>query len=230
MGNYLVVEKGLPYEPGYKIPILDQQVMLGRASKSEKPDIDFENKFISRKHCLLMTKEMAITLTDLASKHGTFVNKKPAIPDIPIELKHNDKIILAQGAAILRIIINEELSDETLELTQTNLSSLRLLSDANAKKLQMNIAKRQCLVNNSVIQLSPKEWQLLLLLYNNASQTVYYDTIKSAVWPERITTAGEIPLVGLEEISLLLYRLRHKLRNQGHLIRNIRGLGCILEL
>lgn len=228
MGNYLVVEKGLPYEPGYKIPILNQQVMLGRTSKSEKPDINFENKFISRKHCLLITEESAITLTDLASKHGTLVNKQPAVPDIPIELKHNDKIFLAQGAAILRIIINEELSDETLELTQTNLPSLKLFADT--KKLQLDIAKRQCLVNNTIIQLSPKEWQLLVLLYNNTNQTVYYDTIKSVVWPERITTAEGIPLVGLEEISLLLYRLRHKLSNQGHLIRNIRGLGCILEL
>ncbi|MDF2571602.1 MAG: transcriptional regulator, winged helix family, partial [Sporomusa sp.] len=54
--------------------------------------------------------------------------------------------------------------------------------------------------------------------------------IRVNVWPERILAANQIPSVGLEEINLLIYRLRQKLGNQGNLIKNCRGIGCLLEL
>ncbi|HWR05536.1 FHA domain-containing protein [Sporomusa sp.] len=228
MANYLVLEKGFPYEPGYKIGLNHEQIVLGRTGHTEKPDISFENKFISRKHCLLQISETAIILTDLHSKHGTLVNKQPVTPGLPIVLKHNDRIILAQGAAVLRYISPENPDDATLELNNTNYHSALSLPDTG--KLKLDIPKRQCFVSSDRIALSPKEWQLLLLLYANCNQTVHYDDIRTNVWPERILRANEIPQVGLDEINLLIYRLRQKLGSQGALIKNSRGVGCLLEL
>lgn len=228
MANYLVLEKGFPYEPGYRIGLIHEQIVLGRTGHTEKPDISFESKFISRKHCLLQTNGNEIVLIDLHSKHGTLVNKQPVTPDAPIALKHNDRIILAQGAVVLRYISPENPDDATLELSNTNVHSD--LSFLDTGKLKLDIQKRQCYVNNNRIALSPKEWQLLLLLYSNFNQTVHYDQIRTTVWPERILTANEIPNVGLDEINLLIYRLRQKLGSQGNLIKNSRGVGCLLEL
>ncbi|WP_371381516.1 FHA domain-containing protein [Sporomusa aerivorans] len=228
MVTQFIIEKGLPYEEGARIEVSKRQIVLGRVSHTEKPDIIFESKFISRKHCLLSVNETSITLTDLNSKHGTLINKQQAVAGQPIELNANDRIILAQGAAVLRLAIRQELNDETLDLSHTAFDFPQL--SPCQKKIKLDIARRQCLVNNTKIPLSPKEWQLLLLLYANSNQTVYHDKIRCNVWPERNISGGEIPTVGLDEINLLIYRLRHKLGVYGSLIKNIRGVGCVLEL
>ncbi|MDF2570500.1 MAG: hypothetical protein K0R55_2104, partial [Sporomusa sp.] len=143
MVKYLVIEKGFPYEPGFKIGLNHEQVVLGRAGHTtEKPDICFENKFISRKHCLLQINELGIVLTDLHSKHGTQVNKQPLTPGMPVALKHNDRFFLAQGAAVLRYISPENPDDATLELSNTNVRSV--LSFPDTGKLKLDIPKRQC--------------------------------------------------------------------------------------
>lgn len=227
MTNYLVVEKGCPYDPGYKLGLNHEQIVLGRAGHSEQPDISFENKFISRRHCLLQLNSNNALLTDLHSKHGTLVNHQPVPPGTPIVLKHYDRIILAQGSVVLRYISPENPDDATLELSNTNVHSFL---SADAGRLKLDIQKGQCFVNDKRIALSPKEWQLLLLLYSNVNQTVHYDQIRTNVWPERILTANSIPQVGLEEINLLVYRLRQKLGSQGNLIKNSRGIGCLIEL
>ncbi len=226
--DFLILEKGFPYEPGYKLGLTHGQIVLGRTGLTEKPDICFENKFISRKHCALQISESGIMLTDLHSKHGTLVNKQPVLPGVPIMLKHNDRIILAHGAAVLRYSSPETPDDTTLELSNTNYHTALSLPDTGALKL--DLPKRQCFVNNERITLSPKEWDLLRLLYSHRNQTVPYDQIRVQVWPERILKTGAVPSVGLDEINLLIYRLRQKLGSQGTLIKNSRGVGCLLEL
>jgi hypothetical protein len=224
----LIIEKGLPFEPGTKLEFNSQQLLLGRASRTEKPDIIFESKFISRRHCLLKACSNKVTLTDLNSKHGTQINNRQVLPGQAIELKPNDRITLSHGAAIFRLINQSELDDETLELNCTDFDCP--LTFPIEEKIKLDIPKRQCLVQETIIHLSPKEWQLLLLLYSNFNQPVYYDSIRCSVWPERIVIIGETPIVGLDEINLLIYRLRHKLGDRGNLIKNIRGLGLVLEL
>jgi len=45
---------------------------------------------ISRRHCRLLRKSNVVTLEDLSSRNGTFVNSIPV--QLPIDLKHQDTI------------------------------------------------------------------------------------------------------------------------------------------
>ena len=52
--------------------VLDQpRLMIGRHSQN---DLTLDNRFVSRHHCLLVSREDAIYVVDLRSTNGTFVN------------------------------------------------------------------------------------------------------------------------------------------------------------
>lgn len=223
MVRYLLLEKGSPYPAGFKIALNKDVILLGRSASAHQPDISFDNPFISRSHCSVAVNEMAVEITDLASKHGTEVNNLPLEPSLPVTLKPQDCISLAHGAAILRLCILSSIDDETLEIGTAAFAAAPVTS------MRLDPHKRQCLVGTQVIQLSPKEWSLLSLLYNRHSKMVSLTEIKSFVWPERQIDPGQMPSVGAEEINLLIYRLRQKLGSTGSRIKSIRGLGCMLE-
>lgn len=223
MVRYLLLEKGPPYQEGTKISFDKEVIILGRSSNAHQPDISFDNPFISRSHCSVKVSETTVELTDLASKHGTEVNNQPLLPATPVMLKHNDRISLSHGAAVLRLVMLNTLDDETMEIGVTPFTAEHVIT------MKLDIHKRQCQLGSRVIVLSPKEWNLLFLLHSNQGKMVSLAEVKSAVWPERQLLAGQIPSVGIEEINLLIYRVRQKLGEEGKLIRNIRGLGCMLE-
>jgi DNA-binding response OmpR family regulator len=164
-----------------------------------------------------------VELTDLASKHGTEINNKSIPPGEPIMLNHHDRISLAHGAAVLQLVVLHSLDDETMEITTASLAAEPVIS------LKLDIQKRQCSIGPRVIALSPKEWNLLYLLHSRQGQAVSLAEVKTAVWPERQLLSGQVPSVGIEEINLLIYRVRQKLGNEGTWIKNIRGMGCMLE-
>lgn len=223
MVRYFLLEKGSPYPAGFKIPLNKAVIFMGRAANGHKPDISFDNPFISRSHCSVAANDTAVEITDLASKHGTEVNNSPLEPSRPVTLKPQDCISLAHGAAVLRLCILNSIADETLEIGTAALPA------APATQMRLDPHKRQCLLGTQAIALSPKEWSLLSLLHNRHSKMVSLPEIKSTVWPERQISPGQVPSVGAEEINLLIYRLRQKLGSTGGRIKSIRGLGCMLE-
>ena len=75
----------------------------------------------------------------------------------------------------------------------------------------IDTAKKSLLVGGAEVTLSAKEWLLLELVYKHRNELVTYDSIRMTVWAERVSSAGRPPEVGVEEINLLLYRLRRKL-------------------
>ena len=96
MYGYLIIEKGLPYDPGFKYTLTATPVILGRSSHQETPDLSFSNWYISRRHCQLEIRSWQAELTDLGSKHGTRINNLVIQPEVPVVLQHNDRIVLAQ--------------------------------------------------------------------------------------------------------------------------------------
>ncbi len=89
--------------------------------------------------------------------------------------------------------------------------------------------KMECKIDDKVISLSSKEWTFLTLLYKSANRLVTYEEIKLAVWSERNMRNNLMIDVGLDEINVLIYRLRKKMQDRGEMIKTIRGMGCILE-
>ena len=59
-------------EEGHLLAIPNgQSVTLGRSKEASYP---FDDKLLSRAHCSLCSKDGAVTIQDLESRNGTFVN------------------------------------------------------------------------------------------------------------------------------------------------------------
>ena len=224
---HIVIEKGHPYQSGVCIPLDECKLTVGRPTSTFKPDIAFESHLISRKHCLLERTESGWSLTDLGSKHGTVLNGAPLEAAAYRALKHGDRIELASGIAAIRVVFSQEL-EQTLEFDRTQPADFR--ERAVSGPVNIDLAKKTLFVDNRGIALSAKEWLLLELLYKDRNKFVGYERIRAAVWPERRLPDSGLVDVGVEEINVLVYRLRRKLGKHGGVIRTLRGRGCVLEL
>jgi len=100
-GACLTIENGLHFKEGEKISLSSEITCLGRSWENQKPDVAFSDAHISRRHAAIRFKNGAFELIDLESKHGTEVNGQKLDPGIAISLKHQDRISLARGAAVL---------------------------------------------------------------------------------------------------------------------------------
>lgn len=77
-------------------------------------------------------------------------------------------------------------------------------------------------VNGDVIELSPREWELLDLLLAQRDKVVTKDEIAKAWTLDRQQS-------GPSSIEVYIHRLRRKLEPSGLAIRTVRGLGYLLE-
>jgi DNA-binding response OmpR family regulator len=75
------------------------------------------------------------------------------------------------------------------------------------------------------MDLTHREWSLLSLLVNNMGQVVGREDVL-AVWQ---TQPQDGAAVGSNALEVYVHRLRRKLGNSGLNIRNVRGLGYMLE-
>jgi len=68
-------------------------------------DADDPEAKISRKHALIRIDDGKITIEDIGSLNGTFVNRQPRLaPGSPVELKGGDEIII--GKTFLKLVID----------------------------------------------------------------------------------------------------------------------------
>ncbi len=102
----LVVMRGLKRNVEY--PIYEGQNFIGRAD--EKPvDIDLEDQeppdriWSSRQHALIIFENGTLTIEDLNSSNGTFLNRNKIYPAQPQQLKPNDVIQI--GTVQLKLVV-----------------------------------------------------------------------------------------------------------------------------
>lgn len=224
----IVIERGVPYEKGIRIPLYGNKFIVGRTTYSVSPDISFGNSLISRKHCCVEHYDQEWTVSDLGSKHGTMINGQPIVESKAHVLKHGDRIVLASGVVIFRFMLSLDF-DKTLEFDKTQPTK-----DINVPILDSSVIvdmeKKTLLIDNQAVSFSVKEWLLLEVLYKYRNKFVSYEEIRTAVWAERYSPNNKTPDVGVEEINVLIYRLRKRLGAYSKLLRTIRGRGCIIEL
>lgn len=80
-------------------------------------------------------------------------------------------------------------------------------------------------VGEVAIELTQREWELLALLVRCEGQVVSREAVLAA-WQ---SDAGEVGALGSNALEVYVHRLRRKLADSGLNIRNIRGLGYMLE-
>lgn len=225
-GARLVVEKGSPFLQGAFFELNRTRTVIGRATADFRPDIGFDTLLISRRHCCVEQRGRGFAVAEMGSKHGTAVNGSRLGELARCGLNDGDVIDLADGVVRLRFLCLADL-DNTLDF-----GSVPLAGDTqNSAPVPffVDLAKRTLHIQGEEIALPVKEWRLLELLYRHQSELVAYETIRSEVWAERRLDANEPPDVGLDEMNVLLHRLRRKLGEYDKCLVTRRGQGCMLD-
>jgi DNA-binding winged helix-turn-helix (wHTH) protein len=212
---FIIIEKGEPYKIWERVVIDADKVLIGRATEDHKPHLSFANGFISRNHAEIVHRGDAYFVID-HSKHGLIINGIKANKNIPCELKHNDRIGLA-GNEVVFIFCIGAFSNETLSK-----------SGVQKPEIRLDEAKRELVIEGEPIALTGKLYALFEVLYQNRGRIVSNPEIKKSVWPERQVQGG-IPLVGNEEVSMMVKRLRDKLKSHRQCVCNKRGCGYLLQ-
>ncbi len=95
---------------GQEFPLEDGNNLVGRwdPDTGSFPEVDLDaddpEAKISRKHALIRIADAKITIEDIGSLNGTYVNRQPRLaPGAPVELKTGDEIII--GKTFLKLVI-----------------------------------------------------------------------------------------------------------------------------
>jgi DNA-binding response OmpR family regulator len=179
-------------------------------------DLCISDRQISRYHARIRRTDKGYFIEDLGSKNGTHLNG--ADLEANVQLQDGDEIQVA--LAIKLIFVG---SEATIPL------SLEGLNEHGIGRLRMEIQAHRVWVYKQEVDppLSPPQFRLLELLYENPGRVVSRDDIASHVWPG---TEG----VGVSDqaIDALVRRLRDRLAGVDpgyNYILTVRGHGFRLH-
>ncbi len=193
---------------------LDQpEFLIGRA-----PDCQLvvPDRQVSRHHARIERRSTGLFLADLHSKNGTHLNGTKVSEEVRLQ---DGDIIQIALALKLTFIGNEA----TLPLSMADAAELGL------GRLRMDRKSHRIWVGESEIEppLSPPQYRLLELLYDNGDRVVSRDEIIDEVWPDSLG-AG----VSEQAIDALVRRLRDRLHEsdpEHAYIVTVRGHGFRLD-
>ena len=101
------------------------------------------------------------------------------------------------------------------------------LAAAGTRRLRVDAKLPQAWLGDDPLELTQREWALLSLLVTNAGQVISREDVLLAWQCEPGEGAGAG--VGSNALEVYIHRLRRKLADSGLTIRNVRGLGYMLE-
>ncbi len=101
--------------------------------------------------------------------------------------------------------------------------SLEIVS-AGATRLRVDAAQPRAWLDGETLDVTQREWSLLQLLVANAGEVVSREDVLAA-WQADPTESNS----GSNALEVYVHRLRRKLGDSGLSIRNVRGLGYLLE-
>jgi DNA-binding winged helix-turn-helix (wHTH) protein len=225
---YLIVESGKPYKSGKKIPLKTGITSIGRKWDEQKPDIAFEDGYISRNHAQIVYREGDFELYDLKdSKNGVKLNGKLLDKGAPYKLKHNDEIVLAKGNAVLRFFAHSDpgKTQDIEDLTPEGANDME--QPSSEESLIVEIDRREVVIDGQELRprITGYEFELLLLLYQNRGKAVSHQEIVEWVWRDTSHRETILP----QNVTTLVYRLRNCLGDYGKLVVNLPGYGYRLD-
>jgi DNA-binding response OmpR family regulator len=169
-------------------------------------DIVITSKRVSREHSRLRREGRRVLLEDLGSTNGTFLNDERIME--PMELRDGDMVTVGDVKFTFR----------DPDTTIGGMLRVELDLDASAGIVR---------VNRRVVNLSPKEFALLMHLYHRRGKVCSKDDIGKAVWPEYQEGIYDY------QIENLVRRLRARLEpdpGNAQLLITVRGLGYKLVM
>ncbi len=115
---------------------------------------------------------------------------------------------------------------DLLELMSRVEAHARRLRKSNLIKIgdiELDVAKRECIYQNKPIDLTVKEFDILLLLAKNAPNVLSRDQIFEEIWNTN-------QIVESRSLDMHIKTLRSKLNDDGKLIKSIYGIGYKLNI
>ena len=103
--------------------------------------------------------------------------------------------------------------------------SLELAGSQTARPLRVDATLPQAWLGDEALELTQREWALLSLLVTHAGRVVSREDVLET-WQSE---PGEPGALASNALEVYIHRLRRKLVDSGLNIRNVRGLGYMLE-
>ncbi|MEZ4591269.1 MAG: FHA domain-containing protein [Chloroflexota bacterium] len=178
--------------------LTEATTMIGRAVENE---IVVSSKRISREHACIRREGWRVILEDVGSTNGTFLNDQRLLE--PVQLRDGDRIKVGD---VLFIFHDPEVTYQ----------------DTALPELEMDIPAGIVRLNRQLVELAPKEFELLAYLYAQQNLVCSKDAIGTAVWPEYQGGVYDY------QIENLVRRLRTKLEPDPanpQLLLTVRGRG-----
>ena len=178
--------------------LTEEVTTIGRAVENE---IVVSSKRISREHACVRREGWRAILEDMGSTNGTFLNEQRISE--PMQLRDGDHIKVGDVQFVFR----------DPEVTY---------QDTVLPELEMDIPAGLVRVDRQLVELAPKEFELLAYLYSQTGLVCSKDDIGTAVWPEYQDGVYDY------QIENLVRRLRTKLEpdpTKPQLLLTVRGRG-----
>ena len=175
-----------------------ETITVGRAIEN---DIVITSKRVSREHARVRREGWRAILEDAGSTNGTFLNDERVLA--PTELHDKDCI---------------KIGDVILVFHDPDITT----RDTPFPELEVNVTAGIVRVDRHAITLAPKEFTLLVYLYQHNGEVCSKDDIGNAVWPEYQEGVYDY------QIENLVRRLRAKLEpdpTNPLLLLTVRGRG-----
>jgi len=179
-------------------PAAGERFLLSRSStiigRAEDCDVRLNDPLASRRHAEVRRESWRYLLTDLGSRNGTRVNGEPV--EAGHQLQHGDTILIAS------VPLRFEDPNATVPVARDALRQAHL-------PVWVDGERGEAYAFGKPLELTPKEYALLALLYERAGALCDKDEIARAVWPEYDGVVNDY------NIETLVSRLRQKLTQGG---------------
>ncbi len=201
----LIIEKGDRKDVGKTYPIDERGAVIGRNTPQAAPDIAINGDFVSRRHAEITFARGRYLITDLGSTNGTSVDQRRIEPGRPYVLSHDDVIGLGLASDTARVVLRfrETANDSTTPLPAESTGS------RGPGWLSIDRERQEVKVDGKPVQLSRKEYDLIVYLQAAAGRTCGRDELISAVYPEAIDPTG----VSNAALDQLVHRVRLKVEH-----------------
>jgi DNA-binding response OmpR family regulator len=103
------------------------------------------------------------------------------------------------------------------------------LTTQSTRRLRVDATLPQAWLDDEALELTQREWVLLSLLVTHAGQVVSREDVLAVWQSEPGDGVGAGSGAGSNALEVYIHRLRRKLDDSGLNIRNVRGLGYMLE-
>jgi predicted component of type VI protein secretion system len=174
--------------PGQRFFVDRPELLIGR---DERCDLVIPDRLVSRRHARIWLDDAQYLLEDLHSKNGTFVNGREI--SAPHSLEDGDEIQIALCCKLT--FVDAE-------------STAPVMFEEPKAGLHMDLESKRVWIAGRELDppLSPAQYRLLELLYQDPGRVYSRDEVVEAVWPED-DRAG----ISEQAIDALARRLRERL-------------------